>query len=233
MIQAGVLSVQGDVEEHLAVLRRAIELTEIEASAAPVKTIEDIASCDCLVIPGGESTAIGKHIMESEAYDLIVKRAKEGMPILGTCAGMILLSRHGDGHVEKTKQKLLGLMDVKVNRNAFGRQHESFETEVEVTFLGLPKFRALFIRAPIIEEVGGKDIEVIARLPDETIVGIRKGNLIGLSFHPELSGDTRIHEHLLQRAFEWQKKSEPHDEASPLGFRKRKNPVWKKASAEL
>ena len=195
-IIAGVLSIQGDVSEHLRAFETAFEKLGITGVAIPVKHPHEIEGCDVLAIPGGESTTFSKLLDELGSFDVIKKRAKQGMPILATCAGLILLSKRGDEQVAKTGQKLLGLLDVKINRNAFGRQIHSFETDIDVSFLSPKKYHAMFIRAPLIEKVYDPKIEVVSRLPDGTIVGVRKGKIIGLSFHPELS-DYRMHEFLL------------------------------------
>lgn len=194
---AGVLSFQGAVSEHLAALDAAFASTGISGFGRKVRYADEIASCDCLCIPGGESTTISKLSVENGAFDAIKRKAAEGMPILGTCAGLIMLSKRGDAQVKKTGQKLLGLLDVSINRNAFGRQIDSFETDLEVSFLSPKSFHAVFIRAPKIERVNDSSIEVISRLPDGTVVGVRRKNVIGLSFHPELSGDFRVHEYLI------------------------------------
>jgi 5'-phosphate synthase pdxT subunit len=152
---------------------------------------------DAIIIPGGESTTISRLLVRFGLHERIVKKAGEGVPILGTCAGLVLLAKEGDGQVEKTDTKLLGLMDMAVDRNAFGRQRESFEAELNVKGLeGL--FPAIFIRAPLITKVWGKCQE-LARY-ENYIVMARQENLIALSFHPELSSDTRIHEMLIKMA---------------------------------
>jgi 5'-phosphate synthase pdxT subunit len=199
-LTAGVLSVQGDVSEHIAAFEAAFEKLGTTGEARPVKHPRDIKKCDVLAIPGGESTTFSKLSVETGSFDTIRKKAKAGMPILATCAGLIMISKRGDAQVKKTGQRLMGLLDVKVDRNYFGRQIDSFETDLEISFLKPKKFRAFFIRAPIIEKIFDPGITVISRLADGTIVGVKKGNIIGLSFHPEIGGDARLHEHVLRLA---------------------------------
>jgi 5'-phosphate synthase pdxT subunit len=156
--------------------------------------LEELEQVSCLIIPGGESTAISKLLSRNGLHDQIVRRASEGMPIMGTCAGCVLLAKEGDNEVHKTGTELLGLMDIAVDRNAFGRQRESFEASLEVEGLDAP-FPAVFIRAPVICRTWGK-CQVLSTNAGRIVMG-RQDNLIGLSFHPELSEDTRIHEMLL------------------------------------
>ena len=150
---------------------------------------------DAIIIPGGESTTISRLLVRFGLHERIVQLADDGVPILGTCAGLVLLAKEGDGQVEKTDTKLLGLMDMAVDRNAFGRQRESFEAELKVQGLERP-FPAIFIRAPLITRVWGRCQEM-ARY-EGRIVMARQENLIALSFHPELSSDTRMHEMLIK-----------------------------------
>jgi len=157
-----------------------------------VRRPEQLDEIDALVIPGGESTTIGKL---AEHYGFIPKlkqRAAEGMPIWGTCAGAIFIARGVPGH----PHPLAELMDIRVRRNAFGRQLDSFEADLEVPALGRDPFHAVFIRAPLIESVG-EGVEVLSRLGDGTIVAARQGTLLATSFHPELTRDGRFHEYFL------------------------------------
>ncbi len=162
-----------------------------EATPVLVRTPEDLECVDVLAIPGGESTTIGRLARRHELVEPIRGRADDGMPILGTCAGMIVMARDVDGG-----EPLLSLLDVGVKRNAYGRQVDSFETDVEVREVG--PVRAVFIRAPRIERVG-EGVEVLAE-HDEVPVAVRQGNLVAAAFHPEIAGDPRLHARLLELA---------------------------------
>lgn len=191
-MRIGVIAIQGNVEEHIKALEKALEQAGLKAEILKIKHKGMIQSCDALVLPGGESTTLGR-LMEREGISSEIKKAAHaGMPIMGTCAGLVLLAKHGDEQVEKTKQPLLGLMDIHVNRNAFGRQRESFETILD--FKGLP-FNAVFIRAPCITKCG-KDVEILS-IYNGFIVAARQKNLLALAFHPELTDDPRIHQYFL------------------------------------
>lgn len=189
----GVLALQGDFLEHLQVLKR-LGVTGVE-----VRLPRDLEGLDGLIIPGGESTTIGKL---AEHYRLMepIRQLAGNKPVWGTCAGAIFLSK--DIH---RPQPLLRLMDIVVERNAFGRQVDSFEADLEVPVLGSagngqPRpFHAVFIRAPLIERVG-EGVEVLAKLPDGRIVAARQKNLLATSFHPELTPDDRLHRYFLNLA---------------------------------
>lgn len=185
-MKIGVLAVQGAFIEHIEMLKR------LGVAAVEVRLPKDLNGVDGLIIPGGESTTIAKLMRDWELTSLIVARAKKGMPILGTCAGMILLA----GEVSDKTVAPLGLMNMTVERNAFGRQVASFETAVPITVLGEKPFPCVFIRAPVIERVGS-EVAVLARLNGGGCVAARQGNLVALAFHPELTGDTRLHEYFL------------------------------------
>jgi 5'-phosphate synthase pdxT subunit len=180
----GVLALQGDVSEHITALRKAAA----DSVVIEVRALGQIEECQALVIPGGESTTISRQMDSSGITGELVAAARSGKPVLATCAGMVLVSREivGEGRF-----KPLGLMDIKVSRNAFGPQKESFEADLDVRGLDRP-YRAVFIRAPVIAEAGG-DVEVLARL-DEGVVAAREKNLLALAFHPELTDDSRIHQ---------------------------------------
>lgn len=184
MTRIGVLALQGDVSEHITALRKAAAGSVVIEVRAPGQ----IEECQALVIPGGESTTISRQMDSSGITGELVAAARSGKPVLATCAGMVLVSREivGEGRF-----KPLGLMDIKVSRNAFGSQKESFEADLDVRGLDRP-YRAVFIRAPVIAEAGG-DVEVLARL-DEGVVAAREKNLLALAFHPELTDDSRIHQ---------------------------------------
>jgi pyridoxal 5'-phosphate synthase pdxT subunit len=181
----GVLAYQGDVREHLRALAAA------GADAVEVRTLADLDRVDGLVVPGGESTVIGKLADRYGLLEPLRQRARAGLPVLGTCAGMILLARE----VEGPPQHLLGVLDVRVRRNAFGRQVASFEAEVDVKGLDGGPVPAAFIRAPWVADAG-PEVEVLAEL-DGRVVAVRQGNLLATAFHPELCGDTRLHRWLV------------------------------------
>ncbi len=184
-MRIGVLALQGAFIEHEKMLK------QLGAEPVEVRLPEHLDGLDGLIIPGGESTTIGKlatdfHMMKP------LRQFAAARPTWGTCAGMIFLARNVG-----RAQPLLGLMDVKAARNAFGRQVDSFEADLEVPALGDPPFPAVFIRAPLIEKVG-PDVEVLARLPDGRIVAARQGHLLATAFHPELTGDDRFHRLFLE-----------------------------------
>jgi 5'-phosphate synthase pdxT subunit len=185
-MKIGVLSAQGAFVEHAAALR-AIDVEPIE-----VRLPRHLDGIDGLILPGGESTTIGKLLRRWELIEPIRDLARSGLPVWGTCAGMILLAR--DLVDAAADQPLLGLMDVTVRRNAFGRQVDSFEADLDVACFGKPAFRAVFIRAPRIERAGD-GVEVLATLADGTIVAAQQGALLVTSFHPELTEDRRFHRH--------------------------------------
>jgi pyridoxal 5'-phosphate synthase pdxT subunit len=182
-VKVGVLALQGDFREHARVF------AELGASPIEVRTPDDLSRVDCLAIPGGESTAISTLARSSGLVEPIVERANAGMPILGTCAGMIVMAERIDGG-----EPLLGIVDVTVRRNAYGRQIDSFEADVDVEGVDHP-VRGVFIRAPVVEEVG-KGVRVLAELEGTPVV-LEQGNLVVASFHPELAGETRLHEYIL------------------------------------
>lgn len=183
MSRVGILALQGDVREHI----RAID--ECGGIAFPVKTVTDLISCDGLIIPGGESTTISKLARNFGLFDPITHAISAGLPVYGSCAGMILLANRVLDAMEG--QESFGGLDVTVRRNAFGRQVDSFESEIEFSASRPFTFNAVFIRAPWVEEVG-VGVEVLAKI-DGHPVAVRSGNLFATSFHPELTSDTRIH----------------------------------------
>jgi 5'-phosphate synthase pdxT subunit len=185
----GVLALQGDFEAHLRMLN------EVGAEAIAVRLPEQLREIDGIIIPGGESTTIGKLMVAYHLKDILVKKIQEGVPIWGTCAGLILLAKETDNAL--AGQPLLASMHIRVRRNAFGSQRESFETDLSVPVLGEAPFHAFFIRGPLVEEVGPQ-VEVLATLDDGTIVAVREGTLLGTAFHPEISGDARFHQYFLR-----------------------------------
>ncbi|GIG92556.1 pyridoxal 5'-phosphate synthase glutaminase subunit PdxT [Plantactinospora endophytica] len=185
----GVLALQGDVREHLAAL------AEAGAVARPVRRPEELEQVDALVIPGGESTTISKLAETFDLLDPIRKRVGAGMPVYGSCAGMIMLATEVlDGRPD---QQSFGGIEMTVRRNAFGRQVDSFEAPVEITGIPGPSFHAVFIRAPWVERVAD-GVEVLGRVTDGPaagrIVAVRQGNAVATAFHPELTGDRRLHQ---------------------------------------
>ncbi|AFV25053.1 glutamine amidotransferase subunit PdxT [Methanolobus psychrophilus R15] len=194
----GVIAIQGDVSEHVDALVRALEERGQSADIVTIKHKGIVPDCDALILPGGESTTLGRLLIREGIADEIRQMHLLGKPILGTCAGLILLAKEGDEQVRKTHQHLLGIMDTKVNRNAFGRQRESFETGLELTFLDSP-YKAVFIRAPGI--VGcGEDVTILAKM-DGMVVAAEQGNILALAFHPELTDDLRVHQYFLDKLF--------------------------------
>ncbi len=195
-MKVGVVALQGDVSEHLEASRLALEKLGRRAPVVPVRRLADLEGVEALILPGGESTTISKLLHKFALTEPIRRRASEGMPLMGTCAGCILMAREGDEQVHRTETELLGLMDMAVDRNAFGRQGESFEEDLKIE--GIGDFRGVFIRAPAITRTWGT-CKPMARLGD-SIVMARQGHLLGLAFHPELSGSTKIHELFLELA---------------------------------
>ena len=195
-MRVGILALQGDVSEHLVAMRNSMRGIGINGEVIEVKRKGEIKELNSLVIPGGESTAIGKLIAKYGIDSEIKNLAKKGIPIMGTCAGLVLLANEGDEEVRKTGQPLLGLMDIKVRRNAFGRQRESFEAELEIDALGKGSYHAVFIRAPAIDKAG-KGVDVLARFENRTVMA-RQRNLLAVAFHPELTSDLRLHEYFLR-----------------------------------
>lgn len=194
-MRIGVIAIQGNVEEHIDSLKCALKRANREAHILTIKHNGSVPSCDALIIPGGESTTLGRFMEREGIASEIRAAAQKGVAIMGTCAGLVLLAKNGDEQVEKTNQVLLGLMDIKVNRNAFGRQKESFESMIGFVGFSEP-FRALFIRAPCITDCG-KNVEILSKYND-IIVAARQNNLLALAFHPELTDDPRIHHYFLK-----------------------------------
>lgn len=205
MARIGVLALQGDFREHLHLLR------ELGAAAHAVRLPRELDDVDGLIIPGGESTVMGKLMVEYRLDQPLRDLIAAGTPTWGTCAGLILLSRATDNAL--AGQPLLAALDVRTRRNAFGPQRASFEVDLPVPALGDPPFHAVFIRGPAVESVGA-DVEVLARLENlrhtsdseddheesldqGTIVAVRQGHLLGTAFHPEVTGDPRFHDYFL------------------------------------
>jgi 5'-phosphate synthase pdxT subunit len=185
----GVLALQGDFAEHIAVLER------LGVPAVEVRLPKHLAGIDGLIIPGGESTTITRLLDIYELREPLRRLGLDGLPIWGTCAGAIVLAKEATD----LDRPNLALMDIEVRRNAFGRQVDSFEEDVRVAGMGEQPFHAIFIRAPSIERAG-PGVEVLAALDDGTIVAAREGRLLATSFHPELTGDVRFHQLLVELA---------------------------------
>lgn len=195
-IKIGILGLQGDLEEHTATTKVTLTSSEISGDVELVKRPEQVEQVDGMIISGGESTVMGGLALFNGVIKSIRERVLDGMPVLGTCAGLILLSsRTYDRVVGETKQPLLGVLDVLVERNAFGRQRESFEADIEIPVIGDVKFRGVFIRSPLIKETGS-GVKVLSKLVDG-VVAVQQDNIIGTCFHPELTSDTRLHEYFL------------------------------------
>jgi 5'-phosphate synthase pdxT subunit len=205
-VTIGVLGLQGDIEENIAATDQALQELNINGNVNLVRYPEEIERIDGLILPGGESTVQSSLVAIQRSMSIIKKRISEGMPVLGTCAGMIMLSKRAyDRIVGDTKQKLIGNLDIVIERNAFGRQNDSFEADLPLSILGNEAFKGVFIRAPAVSEVG-KDVEVIGKLNNK-IVAVKQKNIIGTSFHPELSGDSRMHRHFINMALDFKNRS--------------------------
>ncbi|KID89616.1 pyridoxine [Metarhizium guizhouense ARSEF 977] len=216
LLTIGVLALQGGFIEHINLVRKAADRLKLHVSVIEVRTAQELARCDGLIIPGGESTTISLVAAQSGLLEPLRDYVKvQKKPVWGTCAGLILLSDQANA-TKKGGQELIGGLGVRVHRNHFGRQTESFEADLDLAFLGddAAPFPGVFIRAPVVEEVlagSGVEVEVLATLPGRLdraaagvsqanakhgsgdIVAVRQGNVLGTSFHPELTGDARIH----------------------------------------
>jgi 5'-phosphate synthase pdxT subunit len=190
MTRIGILAFQGDFREHA----RAVE--QLGAESRLVRLPRDLEGVDGLILPGGESTVMGKLMIAYDVVESLRKLLAEGMPAWGTCAGMILLSRETDNAL--AGQPLLASINMRTRRNAFGAQRESFETMLNVPAIGPEPYHAVFIRGPVVEEVG-EGVEVLARIdaPEPNIVAVRQNRLLATAFHPEVTGDLRFHEYFL------------------------------------
>jgi len=186
MTKIGILSLQGAFVEHAASLQK------LGVETLAIRLPQDLEDVDGLIIPGGESSSISQLAINYDLMKILKKLAQNGFPMFGTCAGLILLARN----ISDAKIETIGAMDIKVQRNAFGRQIDSFETSLPIPVLGKIPFPAIFIRAPIIEETNST-VEILARLPNDTPVAAKQGNLLVSAFHPELSSDLRFHAYFL------------------------------------
>lgn len=195
-LNIGVFAVQGDVEENIAATRAALDELGIKGTVSTVKTPDQISKLDGIILPGGESTTIGQLSLVNGSLKKIKEKIEAGMPAMGICAGLILLAKEvKDRVVGKMEQPLLDLLDVKVERNSFGRQRDSFEADISMESIKIPKFKGVFIRAPSILEVG-KNVEVISKLNEKTIA-VKQKNILATVFHPELTHDVSLHKYFI------------------------------------
>jgi len=191
--EIGIIGIQGAISEHIISMKNTLKKNKINGNVIVIKNKNDLEKIDALLLPGGESTTISKILNRSGIFkNLYYKIKEDNLPVMGTCAGCVLLS--SDISNVSKKLKLLSVMDMKVKRNAFGRQKESFETDVKIKGFSKP-YNAVFIRAPVIEKVWGS-CEILSTI-DEKIIMAKQNNLLAISFHPELTDDLRIHEYFL------------------------------------
>ena len=188
-LNIGVLAVQGDFAEHIAILR------DINVEAREVRLPEHLDALDGLIIPGGESTTLSRLMSIYDLREPVARMVAEGRPVWGTCAGMIMLA----SEITEQDPIPLGLMDIGVQRNAFGRQVDSFEQELQITPLSEEPYHCIFIRAPVVIRVG-ESVEVLASLEDGRPVAVQQDNLLATSFHPELTRDARVHQYFVSLA---------------------------------
>jgi pyridoxal 5'-phosphate synthase pdxT subunit len=190
MPKIGVLAFQGNFEKHSQML------ASLGAATLLIRTAADLDTIDAVIIPGGESTTIGKLMNAFGVLEPLRRRILAGMPVFGTCAGLILLAPQ----IQDENQFRLGVLDIEVERNAYGRQVDSFEADIVIPFAGEPPVRGVFIRAPMVTRVD-QSIEILARFEDQPVL-LRKDNILAASFHPELTDDTRIHAYFLSMVSE-------------------------------
>ncbi len=196
-LNIGILSIQGDVAENGASMKAALKELGQTGNLIKVKTPEQLSKLDGLIIPGGESTVIGQLSLINGLLKQVKEKIESGMPVFGICAGLILLSKNAEDRVVgNTDQPLLDLLDVKVERNSFGRQRDSFEAKVSLEPVNISSFHGVFIRAPSISEVGD-DVQVISKF-NEKIVAVKQGNIIATAFHPELTTDISLHKYFVK-----------------------------------
>jgi len=199
-VKIGILGLQGAISEHIEATSKALKELGVDGEAIVVKRPSQLEEVEGLIVPGGESTVIGRLASLGGLFEKIRMAAQAGMPILGTCAGMIFLAKEVyDAKIGKTDQPTLGLMDIRVVRNVFGRQRESFEVDLEIPFLGEKPYRAVFIRAPAVDKLLSSQVEVLAKYEDK-IVAVKQGNMLATAFHPELTDDLRLHKKFIELA---------------------------------
>ena len=200
----GVLALQGDAEENIRAATNALEEMNQKGKVISVRYPEEIMKIDGLIIPGGESTVMGLLIaIKNGLLDSINKALQKRLPVMGTCAGMIVLAKRSyDRVVGNKKQLLLGALDIEIERNSFGRQYDSFESNLDISGIG-NDFKGIFIRAPSVISTGPQ-VQILSRF-DGKIVAVQQENIIGTSFHPELSGDNRMHKLFIEQIAKWKK----------------------------
>ena len=205
-VTIGVLGLQGDIEENMTATKDALKHMKVRGTVKAVRYSDEFEKVDGLILPGGESTVISNLIgIQGGTLQTIKRRISNGMPVMGTCAGMIMLSKRAyDRVVGEIKQQLMHNLDIVVERNAFGRQNDSFEADLEIPILGRGTFRGIFIRSPIVRELG-TGVDEIAKF-NNNIVAVKQQNIIGTAFHPELSGDDRFHRQFIKMIMEFKKK---------------------------
>ena len=198
-VNIGVFAIQGDIHENMLSARRALEESGVQGTVSAVITPDELSELDGLIIPGGESTTIGQLSLVNGSLKTIKEKIQGGMPVLGICAGLVLLSNStSDRIVGKTQQPLFEVLDATLERNSFGRQNSSFEAYISLDQIGIPKFHGVFIRAPSISTTS-PDVQVLSKIGDK-IVAVKKDNIIGTAFHPELTDDTSLHRYLVEAA---------------------------------
>lgn len=202
----GVLALQGDVEENIKATTEALTEMNLKGKVISVRYPDEILKVDGLIIPGGESTVMGLFLsIKNGLLDSITKVLQNRLPIMGTCAGMIVLAKKSyDKVVGNKKQLLLGALDIEIERNSFGRQYDSFESILEISGIG-NDFKGIFIRAPSVISTGS-GVQILSKF-DGKIVAVQQENIIGTSFHPELSGDNRMHRLFIELITKWKKKA--------------------------
>jgi pyridoxal 5'-phosphate synthase pdxT subunit len=200
----GVLGLQGDIEENTKATINTINEMKINGKVFPVRYPEEILKVDGLIIPGGESTVMGSLIAVNKGLlDAIKRMLQEGLPVMGTCAGMIVLAKKAyDKVIGNKNQLLLGALDIEVERNSFGRQYESFESELDISGIG-NNYKGVFIRAPAVISIGPQ-VQILSKF-DGKIIAVKQNNIIGTSFHPELSDDYRLHRFFIDLITNWKK----------------------------
>lgn len=199
MIKLGVVALQGAVSEHVESLKVALSKLGVDGAVEQVKKPAELDKVQGIVIPGGESTVIGRVAEKTGLLKALREKIEEGLPVFGTCAGAILLAKEVcDAKLGKVQQPLIGVMDIKVVRNYYGRQKESFEVDLEIPAIGSRPFRGVFIRAPVIEAVGNK-VKVLAVYEGFPVL-VQQDEMLAATFHPELTNDTRIHEYFIKNA---------------------------------
>jgi 5'-phosphate synthase pdxT subunit len=205
-VTIGILGLQGDIEENMTAAKDALEHMRVRGTVKAVRYSEEFEKVDGLILPGGESTVMSNLIaIQGGVLQTIKRRISNGMPTMGTCAGMIMLSKRAyDRVVGETKQQLMHNLDIVVERNAFGRQNDSFEANLDIPILGSDTFRGIFIRSPIVREVG-TGVDQIAKF-ENNVVAVKQKNIIGTAFHPELAGDDRLHRQFIKMVIDFNKK---------------------------